>query len=101
MFSDSAVETVICVEVAYALPAQQSVIAVELPAGATVADAIAASGILERHSEIDLTQQAVGVFGQIERPETPLHNGDRVEIYRPLQVDPKAARRRRAADAKG
>ncbi len=85
------------IEVAYALPGQQTVLRVELPAGSTAGDALNASGILERHPEIDLTQQSVGVFGQIVGLDSPLHDGDRVEVYRPLQVDPKEARKRRAA----
>ncbi len=85
------------IEVAYALPRQQTVLRLELIEGSTVGDAVNASGILERHPEIDLTQQSVGVFGQMVGLDTPLHDGDRVEIYRPLQVDPKEARKRRAA----
>ncbi len=85
------------VEVAYALPEQQSLLSVTLPAGSTAEEAIRASGILERHPEIDLTSQSVGVFGQVVGLDTPLNDGDRVEIYRPLQVDPKQARKRRAA----
>ncbi len=85
------------VEVAYALPEQQSLLSVTLPAGSTAEEAIRASGIMERHPEIDLTSQSVGVFGQVVGLDTPLNDGDRVEIYRPLQVDPKQARKRRAA----
>ncbi|MCC3750239.1 MAG: RnfH family protein [Halorhodospira halophila] len=85
------------IEVAYALPEQQTVLRLELPAGSRVGDALNASGLLERHPEINLTQQSVGVFGQIVGLDTPLHDGDRVEVYRPLQVDPKEARKRRAA----
>ncbi|MFP4129506.1 MAG: RnfH family protein [Halorhodospira sp.] len=85
------------IEVAYALPDQQSLIPVTLPAGGTAEEAIRASGILERHPEIDLSRQSVGVFGQVVGLDTPLYDGDRVEIYRPLRADPKEARKRRAA----
>ena len=67
-----------------------------LAAGATVLQALRASGLLERHPEIDLTQQRVGVWGRTRSPAEPLHDGDRVELYRPLLVDPKQARRLRA-----
>src|SRR5215212_8441867 len=68
---------------------------IELPAGATLIDALGASGVLERHPGIDLARQAVGIWGRVCALDTPLKEGDRVEIYRPLQVDPKEARRRR------
>lgn len=73
--------------------------ALELPAGATAIDAIRASGLLERFGEIDLSTQTVGVWGRSCTLEAALRDGDRVEIYRPLSVDPKEARRRRAAMA--
>ena len=68
---------------------------IELPAGATLIDALRVSGVLERHPHIDLARQAVGVWGRVCPLDAPLKEGDRVEIYRPLQVDPKEARRRR------
>lgn len=84
------------VDVVYALRQRQYVFSVHLPAGATVAEAIAASGICGRHPEIDLTRQAVGVFGHRVNLDRRLRYGDRVEIYRPLAADPKTSRRRRA-----
>ncbi|GLU31708.1 RnfH family protein [Trinickia caryophylli] len=85
----------ISVEVCYALPGAQTLIAVELPAGATVRDAIEASRIAERHPEIDAAVAKVGVYGKLKTLDTPLVEHDRVEIYRPLIVDPKVARQRR------
>ena len=85
------------VEIVYALPEGQYVLSVQLPAGATVAEAIAASGICGQHPEIDLARQAVGVFGRRVSLDRLLRPDDRVEIYRPLTVDPKTSRRRRAA----
>ena len=84
------------VEVVYALPAAQDVISLRLEPGATVADAIEASGILTRHPSLRATTHAVGVHGEIVSPQRLLATGDRVEIYRPLLADPKEARRRRA-----
>jgi putative ubiquitin-RnfH superfamily antitoxin RatB of RatAB toxin-antitoxin module len=69
--------------------------ALTLPAGATLADAIRASGVLVRHPDLDLAQAKVGIWGRVQAPETVLRERDRVEVYRPLQVDPKEARRLR------
>ena len=70
---------------------------VELPEQATVRMAIDASALLEAHPSIDLTKQRVGVFGRVVSLDAPLADGDRVEVYRPLMVDPKEARKARAA----
>jgi hypothetical protein len=88
-------DTPLSIEVCYALPDEQTVIAVALPAGATLRDAIDASGVLARHPEIDLAKQKVGVYGKLRPLDAELADHDRVEIYRPLIVDPKAARNRR------
>jgi len=81
--------------VCYALPEGQTLIPLTLPPGATVGDAIAASGITQRHPEIDPSAAKVGIFGKLTTLDTPLADHDRVEIYRPLIVDPKLARQRR------
>jgi len=86
----------IIVEVAYALPKQQWLRSLDLAQGATAAEAIAASGVLAQFPQIDLSRQAIGIFGRIIRPEHRLQSGDRVEIYRALIIDPKSARRLRA-----
>ncbi|ASL45680.1 Persistence and stress-resistance antitoxin PasI [Burkholderia sp. AD24] len=83
------------IEVCYALPDQQALIAVDLPAGATLQQALDASGILQRFPRIDLSTQKVGVFGKIKALDAVLADHDRVEIYRPLLVDPKLSRQRR------
>jgi len=79
------------VEVVRARPGNFQAVTVELPAGATLRDALAASGF-----ELDPGKQACGIFGKRAPLDQPLADGDRVEIYRPLEVDPKEARRRRA-----
>ena len=66
-----------------------------LPAGATVADAVLASGLRQRYPGPDFAQVAVGVWGVLRAPQDALREADRVELYRPLTVDPKEARRRR------
>ncbi|WP_027799503.1 RnfH family protein [Paraburkholderia dilworthii] len=83
------------VQVCYALANEQALIAVELPPGATLKQAIEASGILQRYPQIDLDTQKVGVFGKLKSLDTVLADHDRVEIYRPLLVDPKVSRQRR------
>ena len=86
----------IAVSVVYALPAGATEIELELPAGSSVADALALSGIAAHHPDIDLAAMAVGIYGARVAPTAKLSNGDRIEIYRPLQKDPKDLRRRRA-----
>jgi putative ubiquitin-RnfH superfamily antitoxin RatB of RatAB toxin-antitoxin module len=83
------------VEVVYALPGEEDCVALELPAGMTVREALERSGMAERHPGIDL--EAVGIFGKAVAPGATPKDGDRIEIYRPLAIDPKAARRLRAA----
>ncbi len=89
------------VEVVYAASAgEQSMVAVELPEGATVENAIRASGLLLRYPDIDLTWNAVGVFGERVTLDHVVEEGDRVEVYRPLVADPKETRRARAGKGK-
>lgn len=88
----------ISVEVAYALPDTQKLIGLEVPASSSAMSAVKLSGILEFFPEIDLAASKMGVFGKvIPQPEKyQLQQGDRVEIYRPLIIDPKQARLNRA-----
>lgn len=83
------------VELAYAEPQRQFLRRFRLRAGATVADAIAASGI-ERAFAIDVGPLATGIWSKPAPPDAVLRDGDRVELYRPLRADPKESRRRRA-----
>lgn len=85
------------VEVVYALPTGADAVSVTVPAGATLRDAVLASGVLERHPEIMLEKQAFGIFGKRAPLDARLSSGDRVEVYRALAMDPKEARRQRAA----
>lgn len=87
----------ITVEVAYATPEQQQIVALDVPANTTVETAIKLSGLLACFSEINLSATAVGIFGKVSKLNQVLKAGDRVEIYRPLLHDPKEARRQRAA----
>ena len=84
------------VEVVYAFGSDADCVSLSLPPGATLREAIAASGVLGRHAEIDLTRHKVGVHGRLKTLDAALRDGERVEIYRPLAADPKEARRARA-----
>jgi putative ubiquitin-RnfH superfamily antitoxin RatB of RatAB toxin-antitoxin module len=84
------------IEVAYATPDQQLIVALKMDEGATVEAAILASGLLARFPDIDLSANAVGIFGKLCELNQVLKTGDRVCCYRPLHNDPKEARRQRA-----
>ena len=86
----------ILVEVAYARVDVQRILSVELEAGSTVETAIKTSGILNIFPEIDLQKQKIGIFGKLCQLSDVVHDGDRIEIYRPLIIDPKEARRAKA-----
>jgi putative ubiquitin-RnfH superfamily antitoxin RatB of RatAB toxin-antitoxin module len=92
----SAAET-LTIEVIYALPLRQDATTMHLPQGATVEHAIARSGVLQRHPQIDLQTNRIAIFGKLVLLGAILEDRDRIEILRPLQVDPKEARRRRAS----
>lgn len=82
------------VQVVRAWPRRSEALDVVLDRGATVADALAASGFGDDGAA------GYAIFGERALATTLLHDGDRVEVLRPLQADPKQARRRRAAEAK-
>ncbi len=84
------------VQVCYALPDSAFVVDVFLPPGATLLQAVQASGLQQQYPEVDLERQKLGVFGKVKPVDALLRDGDRVELYRPLQADPKETRRRRA-----
>lgn len=84
------------VEVVHALPDDQRLVTLELPPGSRAADAVRASGLIEAFPGIDPERTPLGIFGRPCGPDRVLRPGDRVEIHRPLEVDPKEARRLRA-----
>lgn len=85
------------VEVVYALPGRQRVVRLPLEQPMSAEQAVRASGLLEEFPELAGQVLALGVFGRRVDAQHPLRAGDRVEIYRPLKVDPREARRRAAA----
>jgi len=84
------------IEVAYATPDKQTLLSLEVPHGCTVAEAIDLSGIREEYPEMEQDLKAVGIFSKKVSLDDELREGDRVEIYRPLLVDPKEMRKQRA-----
>jgi putative ubiquitin-RnfH superfamily antitoxin RatB of RatAB toxin-antitoxin module len=82
------------VAVVYATPRRQFWMTVELPDGATVSDAIARSTVLKQFPDVDLGRQKVGLFGKVTTLDAVLSDGDRIEIYRPLTVDPKTVKQK-------
>lgn len=89
------------VEVAYALPHTQTLIALNVLTGTTALQAVMQSGILEKYPELNASKLILGIFGKRVAVDTILHAFNRVEIYRPLLADPKEARRQRAAAKNG
>ncbi len=87
------------VELVYISPEKQMVMGLKVKRGTTIKAAILQSGLPERAPEIDLEVNKVGIFNEIRPLDDVLKDGDRIEIYRPLRLDPKQARRRRAARA--
>ena len=85
----------VAIRVAYATREEQVIIELSVPDGTTIQEAIQRSGILNRYPDIDLRRQGVGVFGQARALDYCPRTGDRIEIYRPLVLDPKEARRKR------
>ena len=96
-------EPTIEVQVCYALPDSTFLRSLSVPAGTTIEQALAQSGLLQAIPGIDLAINMVGIYGKRKPLDAVLHQHDRVEVYRPLQADPKEARRRRASgkSAKG
>ncbi|MGD2007568.1 MAG: RnfH family protein [Cellvibrionales bacterium] len=89
------------VEVAYALPEKQLIRALEVPTGTTALEAVTLSGIEEAFDELTINDSSrLGIFGKAVKSDHVLTAGERVEIYRPLLIDPKEVRKKRAAEAK-
>jgi len=86
------------ISVAYAEPAGQFWQKLDVPDGTTLREAIERSGVLAKFPDIDLEKQKVGVFGKVTPLSAVLHEGDRVEIYRGITVDPRTVPRRSGAN---
>jgi len=86
------------IELAWANPDQQQLLTLDLPEHSTIIDALAAANVLQPSPVLSAADLVVGVWGQVEKsPQTRrLQEGDRVEVYRPLLIDPMSARKARA-----
>ncbi len=84
------------IEVAYATPERQKIIACQVPAGISLLEAAKLSGISDIFPELNLDTADFGIWGKAKPGKTPVEEGQRIEIYRPLLADPKESRRRRA-----
>ncbi|AFP32293.1 RnfH family protein [Marinobacter sp. BSs20148] len=86
------------IEVAYALPERQEIVTVDVPEGTSVLGAVKASSICVRFPGLDPDNADMGIFGKaIKQPgQHEVQEGDRIELYRPLMIDPKQARLNRA-----
>jgi uncharacterized protein len=85
------------ISVAYVGTDGQALRALEVRTGTSVREAIEQCGLLDQFAEIDLDANKVGIFGKLAKLDQAVEEGDRIEIYRPLIADPKAARKQRAA----
>ncbi len=92
-------DSMITIEVAYALPEQQWLLEERVPEGTTVGEALERSLIHEYVPDLKIDK--VGIWSKPVKLDQVLRDGDRIEIYRPLKVDPKARRRKEAAKKKG
>jgi putative ubiquitin-RnfH superfamily antitoxin RatB of RatAB toxin-antitoxin module len=84
------------VTIVYALPDRQYAVELDLPRGARIADALASVSALPPFAELDLETLPVGIYGEPVERTRVLVDHDRVELYRPLLVDPADARRQRS-----
>jgi uncharacterized protein len=89
------------VTVVYALPDEQHRVPLVLPVGSSVAEAVQCSGLLQRFAGLAVQPLRCAIFNRVVGAAEVLREGDRVEILRPLQVDPKEQRRREASRARG
>ena len=85
------------IEIVYAQPQRSIVKSLEMPPGATIADALAEAASDANFRDVDLANSPVGIFGKVTRRDVKLEDGDRIEIYRPLLEEPKLARRKRSS----
>lgn len=89
----------ICIEVAYGESHRQRIIALEVEAGTSLYDAVLLSDIAKEFVELDLSNTPMGIFSKLcaNPKQQAVQDGQRIELYRPLQIDPKQARIKRAA----
>lgn len=90
-------EPMLAIEVVYATAEQQLLLALEVPAGTTVGEAVQLSGVAAQLSQVAVHDCPLGIFGKVVAAQRVIEAGDRIELYRPLLADPKEVRKQRAA----
>jgi len=90
----------VAVEVVFALTDRQELVEVDVPAGTSAGEAVKLSGVAIKFPEQDLSECQLGIWGRPVDHDQQLQNGDRIEIYRSLLIDPRDARRQLAAEGK-
>ena len=90
-------EPMLPIEVVYATAEQQLLLALEVPAGTSVSEAVRLSGIAGQLPGVSIGDCPMGIFGKVVASQHPVEAGDRIELYRPLLIDPKEVRKQRAA----
>ncbi len=86
------------IEIVYAVPDRAIIMKLEVESGATVKDALGKSGFAQKYPQYPIDPESLAIFGKLVELSQPLKDKDRIEILRPLLIDPKDARRRRAAE---
>ena len=99
--TDTDAPDLIRVELVYALPDEQVVLAFDVASGATIGQVIERSGISDRFPEIGRARPRVGIFGKETTLAATVQEGDRIEIYRPLIAGPKEQRQARTTRNRG
>lgn len=90
-------EPMLPIEVVYATAEQQLLLALEVPPGTSVSEAVRLSGIAGQLPGVSVGDCPMGIFGKVVASQHPVEAGDRIELYRPLLIDPKEVRKQRAA----
>jgi len=85
------------IEIVYALPDKLTRLTLNAPEGTTIEEALVQSNLFKEHPELSLDTITTGIYGDISPLNQKLNNNDRIEIYRPLKMDPKTRRRNRHA----
>lgn len=93
-------EPEIAISVVYAMPDRQALVKLQVPSGTTVADAVRLSGLASRFPELATAPLDCAIFGRVVPLDQAVAAGDRVEVLRPLLIDPKESRRQAAARAR-
>jgi len=88
------------VEIVFATVERQELLEIGVPVGSTVGQAVRRSGIDKLFPDYDIEQFTLGIWGNVVRADRCVSEGDRIEIYRALDIDPRESRRSLAAEGR-